>query len=53
MCVSVLPACMSVHPVPGTLKGQIRVLDPLELDANCQVDAGNQTWVLCENKKCS
>lgn len=31
MCVSVLPVCMCATSVPGSHKGQKKVLDPVEL----------------------
>lgn len=47
---------MGVLPVCLVLKGATRALGPLELElqtlVSCQVDASNQTLVLCQSTQC-
>jgi hypothetical protein len=43
--------------VPGTCRGQKKVLDSRELEwqmvGSCHVNAGNWTWIICENNRSS
>lgn len=57
MCVcECLHACMCIC-ISGALRGQMIVLDPLELNrwivVSYHVGTGGWTWVLCRNKNCS
>lgn len=57
--MSVLPTggqCFTTC-VSDAKKGQIRAVDPLELElqmvVNCHVASRTGTWVLCKSRKCS
>lgn len=58
MCmVFCLKVYICITCVPGTIRDQKTVLEPLELEllmvVSCHAGARNRTWVLRKNKKCS
>lgn len=57
MCVSILPAPMSVHSISDRCPRGQEVANPLELEwqtfVSVYVGDGNQTWVHWKSSKCS